>query len=213
MIEPMKVRVADLSHHNTVALWRLRENGVSGLIHKATQGRTFVDARFTARNSEAATVDLLFGSYHFGTDEPARDQADHFLNVTGLDGLKALDIEGNDPHTMTRAGAEIFVLRIQEKTGRWPGLYSGLNFLNGLARGLNPESPLLLCWLWIARYGTRPPEPPAVFGKTWTFWQYTDKEEKLGIDMSRFNGSPEILKRFWNGEDGPERSVLAEGVS
>ncbi len=52
--------VVDLSHHNTVASFQdAKLNGVVGVIHKATQGRSIVDAKYHARLERALTNGLL----------------------------------------------------------------------------------------------------------------------------------------------------------
>lgn len=201
-----EILVADLSHNNSLASLRLLvELGLAGVIHKATQGLTFADDRYASRRAEASDLGLPFGSYHFGTDTDGKTQADHFLAVSGGDGLKVLDVEANGPHTMSLRQAEDFVARVAGLTGDSPGIYSGQSFLSDLSRGISKESPLLKCWLWIARYSMKAPLVPPIFGKSWTLWQFTDRGlPPIGLDLSRFQGDARAFRAFWKLPDPAE---------
>lgn len=207
--------VIDISHNNKhVDLLEAAGGGIVGVIHKATQGVTFKDPAYAARKQEAADAKLLWGAYHFGDGSDGAAQADNFLNFVNPDAttLIALDFEPNPlqvagpaGQTMTLAGAEAFVNRINEELGRFPGLYGSPAFLKK-ALGNKTDSPLANCWLWIAHYtSAATPTVPKIW-KSWTIWQYTDG--KLGpaphtvsgiglCDRDRFNGDLSALQQFW----------------
>ncbi|MGI8639877.1 MAG: glycoside hydrolase family 25 protein [Pyrinomonadaceae bacterium] len=202
--------VVDLSHHNTVASFQeAKLNGIVGVIHKATQGSTVIDAKYHARRERALANGLFWGAYHFGVRGHIPQQVKHFLdtvNPTDAD-LLVLDFEPNpigDSGTMTLAEAEQFVTLINEKTGRFPGLYSGQSFIRQKV-GSNTHTALKNCFLWIAKYSSGLPTVPAAW-ETFTFWQYTDgnsgdqPHQVPGIgrcDRDKFNGSLDGLKRLW----------------
>ena len=200
--------VVDLSHHNTVASFQdAKLNGIIGVIHKATQGRTIIDAKYHARREQALANGLLWGAYHFGVKGNVEQQVDHFLetiNPTNTD-LLVLDFEPNhESDTMTLTEAEKFVTLVKEKTGRFPGLYSGQSFLR-TKLGNNTTTVLKNCFLWVAKYSSGLPTVPPVF-PTFTFWQYTDgnagdqPHQVPGIgrcDRNKFNGDIDDLKRLW----------------
>jgi len=168
--------VIDISHHNIVTSFQqVKDNGIVGVFHKATQGRTVVDAKYHARRQRALDVGLLWGAYHFATKGHVEDQVDHFLdtvNPTDTD-LLVLDFEPNGINgTMTLAEAERFVVLINERTGRFPGLYSGQSFIREKV-GSNTNTVLKNCFLWIARYSSQHPIVPPAW-PTFTFWQYTE---------------------------------------
>ncbi|MDQ3746468.1 MAG: glycoside hydrolase family 25 protein, partial [Acidobacteriota bacterium] len=49
--------VIDLSHHNTVTSFQqVKDAGILGVIHKATEGTSFVDPRYTERRTAALAV-------------------------------------------------------------------------------------------------------------------------------------------------------------
>jgi lysozyme len=202
--------VIDISHHNTIQNFsRVATAGVRAVIHKATQGTRFVDPTFESHRDQILQAGLLFGAYHFGTAGSGTDQAEHVLSVAGPDTLLVLDLEGNPQgFDMALEEAEEFVHHIAEKTGRFPGLYSGHTLKEMLsAAGIrDPQQTVLSqCWLWIAQYGPKPLIP--TIWSRWTLWQYTDgaagplPHEVDGIgrcDRDQFNGSEAELLAFWN---------------
>src|SRR6476659_7577526 len=90
--------VIDISHHNgTVDFQKASQNGIVGVIHKATQGQTNVDPTFKGNRTKGQAAGLLWGAYHFGTGSDGVKQADQFLNVVQPDAatLLVLDLEAN----------------------------------------------------------------------------------------------------------------------
>ena len=128
MAQPINV-VVDLSHHNTgVDFKKLKDAGIVGVIHKATQGFGFVDKQYAKRRQPALDAGLLWGAYHFGVGGDGSDQADFFLDTVGTDAqtLLVLDYEPNHPGpTMMLDQAREFVEHTNNVAGRFPGLYSG----------------------------------------------------------------------------------------
>lgn len=201
--------VIDLSHHNKVSSFaKVAESGILGIIQKATQGATFADPTFTSNRKGAAGANLLFGAYHFGTAGDPVAQAEFFLKTAKNTQLLVLDFEPNPQgHDMSLLEAEQFVHHVAQRTGRYPGLYSGHTIKEALAAaGIAnaSQTELSKCWLWFARYG---PEPlvPRVWTQ-WTMWQYTDgaagdePHQVAGVgrcDRNKFNGTADELKAFW----------------
>jgi len=198
--------VIDISHHNgNVDFGKLKQAGIVGVIHKATQGSTDGDPTYNSHRDAAKAAGLLWGAYHFGTDSDGVKQAINFLNVVGdaSGTLVALDFESNPTgSTMSLEEARAFVTQIQSVTGRFPGFYSGHDIKQALGSGT--DSVLGSCWFWLAQYG-----PTAVVPqnwKTWTLWQYTDgalgpdPTDIPGVgrfDRDLFNGSEDQLRTFW----------------
>jgi len=73
--------VIDISHHNAVGLRfnKAKADGIIGVIQKATQGKTYVDATFKSNKKAILAAGLLFGAYHFGDGSDGVLQARHFL--------------------------------------------------------------------------------------------------------------------------------------
>lgn len=203
--------VVDLSHWNTISSYQeIKESGIVGIIHKATQGTRGVDPTYRSTRKEALKNGFLWGSYHFGEGGNVSGQVDHYLQTVSPTGseLLVLDFESNpNGNSMSLAEAEEFVTQINEKTGRYPGLYSGDSFIND-ALGDNTSTVLSNCFLWIARYSSQSPIVPPAW-KTYTFWQYTDgvhgpePHTVSGIgacDRDKFNGDIAGLKRLWGAD-------------
>jgi lysozyme len=205
---PLLNAVIDLSHYNTVTSFQqVGMAGIIGVIHKATEGMNFVDAKYDEHRAAALSAGLLWGAYHFGVRGNVPGQVDHFLNIVnpGPTDLLVLDFEPNPREgTMTLAEAEAFVTMVNQRTGRFPGLYSGQSFLKSQL-GNRADTVLKNCFLWIAIYSSELPQVPPAF-ETFTLWQYTDgnagsqPHQAPGVgrcDRDKFNGDEAGLRRLW----------------
>ena len=197
--------VIDLSHFNDVTSFQeIRQNGIVGVIHKATEGTNWSDPTYASRKPQALAAGLWWGAYHFGVNEDGAAQANYFLSIVkpGPEDLLALDFEENPSSQMTIAQAEQFVTEIFNKTGRYPGFYS--DALAGNMLGSNQDSILANCWFWRAEYGGALPSVPPTWSG-WTMWQYTESGSVPGIagacDRDTFNGSSAGLSRLWGYPD------------
>lgn len=179
----------------------IKASGVLAVILKAGQGKSMTDPKFAERSVRAKSAGLLVGAYYFGTNSsPGKSQADRLLSIAGGTSRLALDWEGYESATMSRAEAEAFVQRIYEKTGQWPMLYSGLAFLAAQMKGLSAaDTSLSNCPLWLARYGPMPTSPKPF--THWTLWQYTSSGACPGVtgavDRSKFKGDAAALQTWW----------------
>ncbi|MCU1226408.1 MAG: glycoside hydrolase family 25 [Edaphobacter sp.] len=198
--------IIDISHCNgSVDLSHAVANGIFGVIHKATQGCLFRDPAYLLTRPKAKAAGLLWGAYHFGTDEDGETQAKHFLETVNpsSEDILVLDLEVNRlGPSMTLDQARTFVQSVQQQTGRWPGIYGGY-YLKHLLAG-KPDRVLAYCWLWLSQYDDKPRVPSN--WSTWKLWQYTDGAVGIpskplpgvGIcDRSFFNGPPEDLNNLW----------------
>lgn len=199
--------VIDLSHHNADPNFaQAAAGGITGVLHKATEGLGFVDPDYADRRGPALAAGLLWGAYHFGTGDDPVAQADHFLQTIGPDHagmLLVLDFEENpNGSSMSLDQARAFVTRIHDQAGRWPGLYSG-SYVKQLL-GDQKDPVLSLCWFWLAQYGSTAVVPANWSG--WTLWQYTDgvngppPHAAPGVgpcDRDQYFGQPDALRVFW----------------
>ena len=198
--------VVDLSHFNKVSDFNtVKESGIVGVIHKATQGTNFEDSMYKSRKLAALAAGLMWGAYHFGVGGDGAAQAEYFLSFVnpGSEDLLVLDFEQNTQgSSMTIAEAEQFVTEVYNKAGRWPGLYGGSYLKELLGQSKNPT--LANCWFWLSEYGSNAVVPPN--WPTWTLWQYTDgvhgpePHSVPGIgncDRDQFNGELAQLEKLW----------------
>lgn len=150
-IRPIGVpETVDVSHwQGPLDFAKLFAQGVRNVLIKCTDGAHDVDSRYEKNVTRARAAGLKVGSYHFmQADQDPEAQADNFLAhaMTGQPGdfLHTLDAEWNIKHGHdawldvgpgaqdpgARAGVIIamlgrFCLRIREKSGQFPILYSG----------------------------------------------------------------------------------------
>lgn len=200
----------DLSHHNgAVNFDDVKRAGASFVILKATQGTRFADPNYKFNLMRAQRAGLIVGSYHYlSYEHPPRAQANFYANTVGDAGgiFPIVDIENDDddPETgkqysagyMSKMAAD-FIDEIHSLTGKYPTIYTYVSFWRDTLH--NPTLYAANCPLWIADYSQR--KPRLVGGWKWhTFHQYTSTGHLLGVpgsvDLNRFNGSLENLKKF-----------------
>ena len=94
--------IVDLSHHNRVADFEAaKADGISGVIHKATQGFRYTDPKYQNPRSKALDAGLLWGAYHFAVGGDGVGQAENFLSVVNPEPTDLLvldlDVAPHDP--------------------------------------------------------------------------------------------------------------------
>ena len=147
------------------------------------------DAKYLDRQMAATRAGLLWGAYHYANASDPVRQADHFLSAVssawaqvdsaarGPGVLLVLDFEKNGHYpggTMRVDQAVAFVERIRQRTGVYPGIYSGeyhlRQALNSSKVTNSQRSVLANCWLWMANYSNEP--RPTAPWSYWSLWQY-----------------------------------------
>lgn len=222
--------VVNLSHYDMMRpdFAAMKREGVLGVIHEASYPRLERDAKYLDRQMGALQAGLLWGAYHYGdATDPVR-QADHFLNVVSNAWAQAnpvtrpsgvllvLDFEQNGHYpggTMRADQAVAFVERIRQRTGTYPGIYSGEyrvgQILNSPKVTNAQRNTLTNCWLWIANYH-KEPRATAPWGY-WALWQYcgdgkgAQPRSAYPISVANirkaerniFRGSQSDLRDFW----------------
>ena len=183
--------VVNMSHYDLMRpdFVTMKSEGIVGLIHEATYPSFERDLQYVARQQAATRAGLLWGAYHYANGSDPIRQADYFLSVVSSAQAQAgslsqsagvllvLDFEKNGHYpggTMRVDQAASFVERIHERTGKYPGLYSGEYRLRQVLNSpsVSPVYKRVLsnCWLWIANYHYEPrATAPWSF---WHLWQY-----------------------------------------
>lgn len=166
----------------------IKNDGVQVVIHKATEGTTFVDKTLKPRYLSLVN-NFKLGYYHFArnTGNPEQ-QAQNFLNV--IEGLHSdtvlwLDIENTGDWSKQESinFTNRFVNYVKNK-GKPIGIYTGLSFYyEYLQANIDSSIPI-----WLASYGRQPVQFPNVVS-----WQYSETGRINGIsgyvDMNYFNDS------------------------
>lgn len=196
----LKPAYIDLSHHNTIpqSLQATYASGVVGIIHKMTEGMSFVDSKVDARCFLAQDAGMLWGLYHFVRPGNMIDQATFFVDKA--DELKVLDdntllcLDWEDKG-VSADDALMFLTTVEELTNRSPVLYSGHVLKE------DADTRLTDFRLWLAQYASEPELPNG--WSDWWGWQYTDQGECAGImppvDLNAFSGTREHLIAGWSG--------------
>jgi lysozyme len=222
--------VVNLSHYDLMRpdFVQMKREGIVGIIHESSYPRMTRDDKYSSRQQAAVQAGLLWGAYHFAdATDPVR-QADFFVNTVATawrsanpsarpnEVLLVLDFEKNGHYpggTMRVEQAVAFVERVRDRTGRYPGLYSGeyriRDVINSPRVSLSQKGVLSQCWLWVANYHYQPRDV-APWGR-WQMWQYTG-DGKCDLPRSSypkhianirnaerniFSGSAAALQQFW----------------
>jgi lysozyme len=175
----VQIKGIDVSHWQGDIDWRkVAADGVKFAFIKATEGTTYIDAKFLTNVSGANAAGIKTGAYHFarfGSVEEAKEEARHFLNVVSKVKLTyplVLDLEVDQKKVgkTKLTDAAIAFLEEIENAGYFAMLYTGKHFLEN-----NLEEERLKTYaLWIARYNRE-------LGRHADIWQYTSEGCVNGI--------------------------------
>jgi lysozyme len=186
--------------------------GFRGVLHKATEGESFIDPLYKTRKPKALAAGLLWGAYHFCRPGDVGNQVSHFLSVaTANDGTRyVLDYEDDK---LGLWQAERWLELVHTVTGQRPWLYGGGVLKEQLAR--RHTLSLAQYPLWLAEYGpvAKVPEP----WKNYVLWQRSGDGIGPGIhdipgigrkqDIDYFDGTDEELKAAWLDKGGGPTGV------
>lgn len=163
-----------LKHCIPTKFFKAKVYGLVGFIHIVSQNRTGADSSHLFSQNPALEAKFFWGAYSFDINRNVERQFDHFPGITTPtetdSRIHSLEPK-NESGTMTLAEAEKFVTLVNQKIGRYPGLYSGQAFLREKL-GSNTITVLKNCFLWLARYSPELPKVPRAWN-TLTFRQYT----------------------------------------
>ena len=92
----MLYNTIDISHYQTVNDYQaVKDDGIELVIHKATEGASYVDRKYEEHRKQFVALGTHWGSYHFGIGGSGVDQATTFLEIADRNGLLVLDLEEN----------------------------------------------------------------------------------------------------------------------
>lgn len=185
MSDETKIYGMDISHWQgeRVPFNTLKNDGVSFIICKATDGAVGIDKDYHDNIDKIKSAGIIPGAYHFY--EPFTDgeaQANHFMDTVGdedcNDIILALDFEKyrEDP-TVDISNAEKFIDTVLAK---YPDakllFYSYHAFTSNY--NISADSSIRKCKQWIARYGTH--LPVIKYGETLFIWQQSQSYKFAG---------------------------------
>jgi lysozyme len=202
-------RVIDLSHHNSIPrdLTAAAAAGIIGVIHKMTEGSSYVDDHAEARFYLAGQAGMRWGLYHFLRPGDMEQQAQHFIDaaqdagVIDRDTLLAADHE--DPK-VSYDDLMDFLIAVENITGRIPKIYSG----HVIKDQCGSSSPYPNKYpLWLANYASSPTLPHGC--QKYYLWQYTDQGSIAGVtpptDLNQIQPgvTDAEFMAMWSGGDEP----------
>ena len=205
-------RVLDLSHHNLVTnLTSVKNAGIWGIIHKATEATNYKDPKYPARKKGFLELGVLWGAYHFL--HPSKiasidNQLNWFLGYAGVDQttLYALDWEAASTGTPTEDDAVAFMQGLAKATGREGVVYSG-NVAKEQISGVNAYLGSLR--LWLAQYAETGIKTQASWKNQVWLWQYSDGEAGPAphgcpgvtglVDTNSWTDTQAALSAQWSG--------------
>lgn len=202
------VRGADVSRYQGEIDWHtFSENGISFVFIKATEGSKHTDEYFEYNYAEATKTSLRVGAYHFFSFESTGlAQAEHFIStVPKTENMlpPVIDFEfygefAKEPPDKERVTGELSAMinELYKHYGVMPIIYTAEEeYSLYLSFGFK-ENPI-----WIRSVYKKP--SPLPDGRSWTFWQYTNRARLNGhsgeerfIDMNVFNGTEEEFLNF-----------------
>ncbi len=198
----LPVRGVDVSHHQGSIDWgALAASGISFAFMKASEGRDHRDQRFRENWLNAGRAGIARGAYHYFTFcSSGAAQAENFLDAApplseSLPPVADVEFAGNctqRPSTETvRQELAVFLRRLERAYGRKPMLYVTRETYRRIVSGGFRDYPI-----WIRNVLWK----PWLWGRAWTFWQYTDRGTVAGVsgavDLNVFRGSRDDFLRF-----------------
>lgn len=201
------VKGIDVSSYQGEINWEmLSKQNISFAFIKATEGSSFVDKNFAYNFEEAKKTSLAVGAYHFFSyDSDGETQAENFINtVKPYQGMlpPVIDLEfygdkeKNPPEREHVTEQLKTMLDILEKHyNQKPIIYSTeKSYRLYLSNDYEDYD------IWIRNVLVK---PNLSDGRSWTFWQYTNREQLKGycgeekyIDINVFYGSTEKFNEY-----------------
>ena len=179
----------DVSHHQKSIDWqKVKEDGVTFVFVKATEGVDYLDSMFVQNWKELEEENMIRGAYHFyvSDDDPIQ-QAEWFVNNIGsFSGVlpPVMDVERAGHYHMTPEAYKEKLIKciehVEKLTGQKPILYSSPKFASKYLAG----EEFGKYKLWIAEYGVDEPVIPDPWQKPgWDFWQNTYQDVVPGVSV------------------------------
>lgn len=205
--------VIDAYEKNPIIMEKLvADDRTKAIFHRASIGFK-ADTKYKVRKTEAKSNNILYASYHLGTNADPIKQADFYLQIIGQrsDEPMALDIEDIGGNNITLKDAEKFIARIFEKTNRYPFVYVNHKVYLEINKNFDKNSIFAKCPLWYARFKNNIND---ITFKVWdkvTLWQfscelnckktgeclYNVPGTKFDMDIDAFNGTDAVLNMLW----------------
>lgn len=207
----MNPLVIDISHHQPDPInWKqLKSSGTVGVIHKATEGDSYVDDKLFSRAAAAMNAGLCWSTYHFLRPGNMMAQMDHYLSTIDPRLGERICLDHEDDEVSLDQLCECVEYVLAQRPDLQITIYSGHLIKEQLDGGYN-EVLAKNTSLWIAQYTTGTPSWPHQVWPAYSLWQYTDTGTAVGItgnvDCNEWNGSEENLPAWFGPTEVPAPS-------
>ena len=191
----------DISHYQGYPDFdEVKAAGVLGVIHKATEGTSYVDPNRATNCANAEQAGLAISTYFWIKPGDGRAQAEFYLRtIDPIPGERVVIDYEEDGCTLTTLRDAVQAL-LDYGRDLQITVYSGhllKEQLNGTCDDFLAENTDL----WLAQYTSGTPSWPEGTYPIWTLWQYSETGEIPGIDddyvdLNKFNGSDENFLKW-----------------
>jgi len=188
----MTLKGIDISHHNK---WQYEKKQIDiskhdFIILKASEGKTYIDPMMETYMKEIDRLGKPYGFYHYARPEKnnAADEAKHFCEAIGMDGVNAMLVLDWECEALRHplSWALEWLRYVENVYGKKPLIYCSSWYTKKLAPILENGNGL-----WVAHY-TKKPKPTIHTYPYYALWQYTSDP----YDKDIFNGSIEQWNRY-----------------
>jgi lysozyme len=202
------IRGIDISNHQKNIDWnRIDPSEINFVLIKATEGGDFKDPTFQTNWQRVREKKLVSGAYHFFTFcKSGQAQAKNYIDTVPqakytLPPVIDLEFVGNCQKKITSAELDrelqVFIDLVTARYDRQPLLYTTHEFYDAYLRGKYPSNQI-----WISDFYSFKKLPTLADGRSWTFWQYSERGRVSGIetlvDLNVFNGTQSQFKKLVN---------------
>lgn len=207
--EIMNPLVIDISHYQPDPInWKqLKDAGTIGVIHKATEGNSYVDDKLFSRAKAATDAGLCWSTYHFLRPGSMTDQIDHYLNTINPKVGERICLDHEDDRVSLDDLCQCVDYILEKRGDLQITIYSG-HLIKDQLSGKTSDLLSEYTSLWLAQYTTGTPSWPTQVWPAYSLWQYTDKGTAVGVtgnvDANQWNGTEENLIAWFGPAVEPE---------
>jgi lysozyme len=196
----MTVSCIDISHHQgkNIDFAQVRKSGVVAMIHKATEGSSFIDDMRESNIIAATKAGIACCTYHWlSPGSNVKSQMDFYLDIVIPVRGERLVIDYEQDGCTLSGLKEAVQYLLDQKMDYQITVYSG----HLLKEHLGSKKDEFLAEntdLWLAQYTSGTPSWSDETYPNWTLWQYSDTGRINGIndayvDLNRFDGTDKEL--------------------
>ncbi len=205
------VKGIDISHHQGPINWdEVKEENITFIFMKATEGVDFKDPRFQQNLKEASKRGYKVGAYHFyrlcrkGSEQAANYIANVPKGSITMPPVIDLEFGGNClsdlPPGQVIGEIQDFIRILRAHYGTMPMIYSTNEFYKKYISDHFRDCPI-----WIRSIYS---SPDLNDNREWTFWQYANRGRVKGIkglvDLNVYKGSHEQFNRLLMSRGGAD---------